>query len=280
MPDAMSRDARDAAGAVCLVLGTGDIASAVAWHLHRAGHGVLLLRDGTTPVLRCGMAFDDALEIGRATLEGVTARPQPWPGCRPSALGPLVSRDNLAVALAGFPPGAVALLVDARLRKYAEAEDLRPLARLAVGIGPGCVAGGNVHVAVESLPGAEGRLVAAGPTAMPSGQAVPLGAAGGERFVYAPLSGPWAPCRELGERVAAGELLGILGGQAVTAPLGGMIRGLVRERTQLPRGTKLIEVDPRADAAWQGIAPRPARLAQGVLAAIAAAMASPSIAAG
>jgi hypothetical protein len=280
MPDATRRDARDAAGAVCIVLGTGDIASAVAWQLHRAGHGVLLLRDGTTPVLRCGMAFDDALELGRATLKGVTARPQPWPGCLPSALGPLVSRDNLAVALAGFPAGAVALLVDARLRKYAEAEDLRPLARLAIGIGPGFVAGANVHVAVESLPGAEGQVVAVGPTAMPSGRAVPLGEAGSERFVYAPLSGPWTPCRELGERVASGDLLGILGGQAVTAPIAGTIRGLVRERTQLPRGTKLIEIDPRADAAWQGIAPRPYQLAQGVMAAIAVAEAMPSIAAG
>jgi hypothetical protein len=256
---------------LAVVLGTGDIASAVAWHLHRAGtHAVLLLRDTAMPVLRRGMAFDDAIEMGQAEVQGVTALRQFHPGHQPNGTVPLVSPGNLALALSALP--SPALLVDVQLRKYAEIEDLRALAPLAIGVGPGFVGGGNVHLAVESLPGAEGHVVSAGPTAVPSGQAVPLGGAGAERFVYAPRAGTWAPVREIGTVVAAGDDLGVLSGEVVAAPIAGTIRGLVRPRPGLPRGAKLAEIDPRPDAAWRGIAPRANRIGRGVLMAVHAAI--------
>src|SRR4051794_8186656 len=58
-----------------LVLGTGDIASAIGRGLFLRGWRVLLLRDNGVPVLRRGMAFDDALEDGIAALDGVIAVP-------------------------------------------------------------------------------------------------------------------------------------------------------------------------------------------------------------
>ncbi|MDO9707248.1 hypothetical protein [Paracraurococcus lichenis] len=249
---------------LALVLGTGDIASAIGWHLHRAGHAVLLLRDPAVPVLRRGMAFDDAIEAGEAVLDGVTA----LAGERPDHRHISVTRGHLAVVLGALP--FPALLVDARLRKYAEPEELRPLAARAIGIGPGFTAGQQVHVAVETLPGAEGRVLVQGATAGPSGQAVPLGGAGSERFVHAAHPGTWVPLRAPGDAVAAGAVLGHLGGAPVAAPLAGIVRGLVRARPGLPRGTKLAEIDPRPDAPWQGIPPRAARIALGVLAALQA----------
>jgi xanthine dehydrogenase accessory factor len=251
---------------LAFVLGTGDIASAAGRSLHLAGFAVLLLRDPATPVLRRGMAFDDAVEAGWASLEGVTARRQSHAAHRPGPEGPLVSRDHLAAARSALPD--VRILVDARLRKYAEPEDLRALAPLAIGVGPGFDAGGNVHLVVESLPGAEGRVIANGAAAVPSGKAVPLGGAGSERFVYATAAGRWEPLRALGDRVAAGEEPGHVGEMPVTAPIAGQLRGLVRARPTLPRGTKLVEMDPREEAAWRGIAPRAARIAAGVVAAL------------
>jgi hypothetical protein len=272
MPDIGFGPARSYDQGLAVVLGTSDIASAIGWHLQRAGHAVLLLRDAAAPVLRRGMAFDDALEAGTATLEGVTALAQGWPGQPPGRGHPLVARDNLAVALAAFPAGSIALLVDARLRKYVEPEDLRSLAALAIGVGPGFVVGQHVHRAVESLPGAEGQVISAGPTAIASGQAVPLGGAGSERFVYTTRAGAWRAARAIGELVAAGECLGTLGGEAVPAPLAGCIRGLVRSCPGLPRGAKLAEIDPQPEARWQGMPPRVQRIAAGVLAAVASAM--------
>ena len=268
MPDGFVANIPASAPAVAVVLGTNDIASAIGWHLHQAGWGVLLLRDPAVPVLRRGMAFDDAPEAGQAMLDGTVARAQLHPGHCPGPEGPLVSRSNLAVVLDGLPGGAVAVLVDAQLRKYAEPEDLRSLAAVAIGVGPGFTAGSNVHVAVESLPGAEGDMVAAGATALPSGQAVPLGGAGSERFVYTARPGTWVSTRAPGDVVAAGDRLGTLGGECVEAPIAGRIRGMVRPRRSLPRGTKLVEIDPRPDAPWQGIPPRAGRIGRGVLAAL------------
>src|SRR5690349_9785898 len=60
--------------AVVLIRGTGDVGSAVAAVLCRAGHRVVL-HDGSAPShTRRGMAFVDALYKGTAELEGLLAK--------------------------------------------------------------------------------------------------------------------------------------------------------------------------------------------------------------
>src|SRR4051794_17729308 len=136
-----------------LVLGTGDIASAIGRGLFLRGWRVLLLRDNGVPVLRRGMAFDDALEDGIAALEGVVAVRARGPAALPPLLaaraGVVVANLDPAV-LAASDSHRPAALVDARMRKYATPADLRPLAACAVGVGPGFVAGDNVHIAIET----------------------------------------------------------------------------------------------------------------------------------
>jgi hypothetical protein len=193
-----------------LILGTGDIASAIGRGLFLRGWRVVLLRDNGVPVLRRGMAFDDALEDGVAVLDGVIAVPAAAPGALPALLsarpGVVVANlDPAVLAASGIDrPDA---LVDARMRKYAMPADLRPLAGCAIGVGPGFVAGGNVHIAIETLPGQEGGVVTRGPTAVPTGEAVPLGGAGAERFVYAPIAGVWQPEVPLGAWIEPGTLV-------------------------------------------------------------------------
>lgn len=257
---------------IALVLGTSDIASAIAHLLFTNGWGVAMLRDPSTPVLRRGMAFDDALEDGNAGLDGVSARRASTPEELRIIAG---LRDEVAVA--SLDPGVVALtcadfvtiLIDARMRKYAAPADLRPLAGRAIGVGPGFAAGTNVHIAIETLPGREGEVVEHGPTAMPTGEAVPLGGAGTERFIYAQRAGVWQPAVALGSQLLAGDEIGTLGGKAVPAPISGRVRGMVRAAPGgVARGMKLLEVDPQPDARWQGLAPRAKRIAAGVGAAV------------
>lgn len=56
---------------IALILGTGDIASAIGRDLFLSHWGVAMLRDEAVPVMRRGMAFDDALEDGVTRLDGV-----------------------------------------------------------------------------------------------------------------------------------------------------------------------------------------------------------------
>nr|WP_294543894.1 hypothetical protein [uncultured Rhodopila sp.] len=256
-----------------LVLGTGDIASAIGRELFDLGWAVVLLRDHAVPVLRRGMAFDDALESGAAELDGVkavaAASADALPGLLRARRGVVVANLDTAVAAASCGE-APAAMIDARMRKYAMPADIRPLAACTVGVGPGFVAGGNVHLAIETLPGQEGDVVTRGTTANPTGKAVPLGGAGSERFVYAPIAGPWQPGVPLGTWLEAGRTIGTLGGEPVCAPIAGCVRGMVRAAPGgVARGSKLMEIDPRPDATYIGVPPRARRIAAGVETALA-----------
>lgn len=259
---------------VALVLGTGDIPSAIAHTLFCAGWGVVMLRDSATPVLRRGMAFDDALEDGVAELAGV------W-GVRAEAaeMLPALARAREAVMLARCElavlgtacPNLASVLIDARMRKYAAPADLRALAPCTIGIGPGFVPEQNIDLAIETLPGAEGELIAHGTTAAPTGRSTPLGGAADERFACAPRAGVWAPTVELGAWVTEGERLGWLGTDRLLAPIEGCVRGLVRPMPGgVARGAKLAEIDPRPGASWTGLPPRAHRIATGVHHAVTA----------
>lgn len=259
---------------VALLLGTGDIPSAIARTLFLDGWGVVLLRDSMVPVLRRGMSFDDALENLPAELDGVAAtaasNPETLTALALARHGVVAANLDPAVVTASCPHLAT-VLIDARMRKYAVQADLRPLAPCTVGIGPGFVANGNVHVAIETLPGHEGAVVIAGPTATPTGKAEPLGGAGAERFVYAFAAGAWKPQVPLGASIRRGTMIGLLDGEQVVAPIDGCVRGLVRPAPGgVARGSKLVEIDPRPEAPWRGVPVRAKRIAAGVQAALSA----------
>ena len=57
-----------------VILGTNEIASAVAVRLHRAGFRVVLSYDPLPPVIRRKMAFHDALFDDAVAVEGIAAR--------------------------------------------------------------------------------------------------------------------------------------------------------------------------------------------------------------
>lgn len=253
-----------------LVRGTGDIASAVAHALFRAGFAVAM-HDGLEPgTPRRRMAFSDALFDGAAELDGVTAR-------RTNDTGELVRAvDRSAwIPVTALPfvqvHGAVTwdAVVDARMRKRAQPEPQRHLAPVTIGLGPGFVAGDHVSAAVETSWEDLGRVVRHGSTLPLRGEPRTLAGAGRERYVYAPVAGRFATSRAIGEAVTAGETVARVDGMILTAPIDGAIRGLLRDGLMVAAATKVVEIDPRGPAAVvSGIGERPRRLAEGVLEAL------------
>ncbi len=232
--------------ALAVVLGTNEIASAVAVHLRRAGFGVVLSHDPHPPVLRRAMSFHDALwgdparveEYGAIAIERIT---EMFPAMfRDDAV--IVTRMGLVELLA---LGSLDLLIDARMLKYAEIPDLRHLAVATIGLGPGFTAGVNCDRAVETRPARAGLLLTRGSTDAPDGISAPLGGVGGERFVRAAAPGVWRTALSIGTRVYRGMTLGHLDRTAVLAPMDGLLRGSVRDATEVPARVKLIEIDPR-----------------------------------
>ena len=255
---------------VAVVMGTNEIASAVAVYLHRDGWRVVLSHDPYPPVIRRRMAFHDALfgdpaEVGG--IQGVLAETS-------LAVSWLLSQGTVAVTPLGLldliPITAFGVLVDARMQKRERHPDLRHLAKLTVGLGPGFAVDRNCDIAVETWPERSGAVVHKGRTEAADGRARLLGGAGAERFAYSTEPGRWRCAVDIGTRVFKNFSIGILNGEAVSAPIDGILRGVVRDGTEVPAGVKLLEIDPRGrNASWTGIDQRGAKIAQATLAAIA-----------
>ncbi|CUA93702.1 hypothetical protein [Thiomonas bhubaneswarensis] len=266
------------AGLAVAVLGAGDVGSAVAHALFGHGIPVLLVESAQPTAPRRGMCWVDAVFDGSAKLLGVRAVRVFQPH---EAMGAFVHRRWIALAVEPELPQwltqlDITLVVDARLRKHAESQpDLRALASLSVGIGPGYVAGYNADVVVESAWGeALGQVIYSGPASALAGESRPILGVGRERLVYAPQAGQFLSHLRIGDAVRAGERVGVLQVSQgewleLRAPIDGVLRGLTRPGVQVPPRAKLIEVDPRGDPALcRGLGERPMRIAQGVMQAV------------
>lgn len=251
--------------AFATILGTNEIASAVAVELHRAGYGVVLSHDPMPPVIRRKMAFHDALFEDAVSVDGVRAhRADSGVEIRDGLVRNGVMVTNLGL-LDLIVLGSIDLLVDARMNKYQVTPDLRRLARLTIGLGPGFGGGTNCDLAIETRPGKEGQILQNGPTDAADGIVRPLGDVAAERFVHARVPGRWHSAIEIGTRVYKDFHIGYLGSEAIRAPFDGIVRGVVRDGTEVPAGVKLLEIDPRGRGAdWTGLDARALVIAKAV----------------
>jgi len=238
-----------------VILGTNEIASAIGVQLAHLGYCVVLSHDPHPPVIRRKMAFHDALFADTAQVEDVIAERvddglQVYQALRqPSRV--LVTWLGLLDLL---PVRQIDVLIDARLQKRRITPDLRRLARLSIGLGPGFSSNFNCDVAVETRPGKIGLVTDQHWTDAADNVASSLGDVGAERFVYSPFAGRWHTPIEIGTRVYKDLVLGHLSGIPVVAPRDGILRGIARDGSEVPAGVKLLEVDPRGrHAQWTGI---------------------------
>ncbi len=255
---------------IAVILGTNEIASAVAVALTAAGYAVILSHDPFPPVIRRAMAFHDALFGDRAAVDGIegeraeTAMEIAAVLAKPGHAA--VTQLHITDLIALF---AVKVLVDARMQKQQITPDFRGIAEITVGLGPRFAVGVNCDIAVETRPAKNGTVVKFGETDLADGIARSLGQAGAERFVYSDRQGRWHTPLEIGARIFKGFVIGHLDGQPVPAPSDGILRGLVRDTTPVPAGVKLLEIDPRGrNARWTGTDERGRAIAEATTRAI------------
>lgn len=255
-----------------LVRGSGDVGSAIAHLLLRSGHAVVIHDVALPAAPRRGMAFADAIFDGSCELDAVRARRVGLEQLDDAAL----ARDEVLVTVASELGEVLAailpdVLVDARMRKRARPEVQRGLAPLTIGLGPNFVAGRTTDLAIETQWGDDlGAIVAQGSTKALGGEPRAFAGHARDRFVYAPVGGVLRTDAQIAQRVAAGEVVATIDDEPLYAPLDGILRGLVHDGVPVAEGAKVLEVDPRGDLTKVfGIGPRPRRIAEGVLEAVA-----------
>ncbi len=238
---------------VILVKGAGEMASAIAWRLYMANLRRICMLDLEHPLcVRRQVSFCVALESGAAEVEGVRAARARGPAGIEHAWRageiPVVSTGDWA----GFGGLAAEVVVDAILAKR-NTGTRKADAPLVIALGPGFEAGTDCHAVVETNRGHNlGRILLAGSAEPNTGIPGEIAGHAGDRVLRAPAAGIFRTTRAIGDLVACGDLIGEVAGSPVTAPLGGMLRGLIRPGTSVVRGLKLGDIDPRGRREYCG----------------------------
>ncbi len=263
------------------IKGAGDIGSAVGHRLYRAGMGTILAELPVPVISRRRMAFGGALHDGEAVLEGLR-------GVRCANLGDalncLKKPDSIPVLAWEDERADVSaqaqVVVDARMRKRSQPPLQMEEAPLVIGIGPGFEAGRQVHLGIESNWGEGlGRVIREGAAMAYTGEPRAVEGYARERYLYAPHAGTFRTEHDITDRVRAGDIAGWVDDTPLRVEISGILRGVVQNGVRVGERAKLVEVDPRGEASYcVGIAERPARIAEGVFAAIGERM--PHLAAG
>ncbi|MHB8619300.1 MAG: selenium-dependent molybdenum cofactor biosynthesis protein YqeB [Chloroflexota bacterium] len=254
---------------LALIKGAGELASGVAYRLHQAGFQVVMTELAEPTCVCHAASFAEAIPHGRKTIDGASAS---HATSAAEALD-LVRADSLAVL--ADPGASVAtelqptVLVDAIMAKRNTGTRLAD-APIVVGLGPGFLAGDDVHAVIETKRGHRLGWVIVHGAAEPN-TGVPEAIAGetASRLLLSPARGSVRVIREIGQRVRAGEVVAEVGGEPVTAPLAGVLRGLLPAGYSVDAGTKIGDVDPLAEPEYCfSLSDRALAVGSGVLAAV------------
>ncbi len=229
-----------------LIRGAGDLATGVAARLFRAGFLVVMTELERPLAVRRTVAFAQAVYDNVVSVEGVTARCVPLREARAVLASHEIAVvvDPAGTSLALLHPDIV---VDARLAKR-NLGTHRNDATLVIALGPGFTAGVDCHAVIETNRGHNlGRVLWRGAAEPNTGVPGRIGGADVARVLRAPVDGEVIPLRRIGDIVQEGDVVARVGGVDVAAGVGGVLRGLVHGGLRVAAGTKVGDVDPRAD---------------------------------
>lgn len=226
-----------------LIRGGGDLASGVALRLHRSGFQVLISELPEPLAVRRAVSFSEAVYEGRWQVEEVTA----------------ARAESEAQVIAAFEQGQIPVIVDPDLAnlptfnlKLSTVIDARLLKRppeplaiatpLLIGLGPGFLAGENCQAVIETQRGHSlGRVYWRGAANPDSG--LPEGEPG--RVLRASADGTLIGYAQIGDHLEPGDIIAEVGGQKLTAPFPGVLRGLIRPGLVVSKNLKIGDLDKR-----------------------------------
>jgi xanthine dehydrogenase accessory factor len=208
---------------------------------------IVMLETAMPLAVRREVAFCEAVHVGSKTVEGVEAV---------KALGAehvqfIWDQGKIAVtvdpqwdSLRKIRPD---LLVDAILAKQNLGTRLNH-ASLVIGLGPGFVAGDDVHVVIETQRGHNlGRILTVGSAEPNTGIPGSIDGVTEDRVLRAPDEGEFESSGRIGDWVKKGAVVGNVAGREVIGGTGGVLRGLIRPGTWVTRGLKIGDIDPRGN---------------------------------
>ncbi|EGY79891.1 selenium-dependent molybdenum cofactor biosynthesis protein YqeB [Peptoniphilus indolicus] len=228
-----------------IIRGAGDIATGSIQRLHRSGFKVLCLEVKQPTAIRRTVALSDAIYVGETSVEDITAR-------RVETISEMEKAfEDRVVPLMVDPECKILeelepdVLVDAILAKKNLGTRI-DMAKGTVALGPGFIAGEDVDIVIETNRGHDlGRLIFEGSAAPNTNRPGNIDGFTRERVLYAPKAGKIINRHDIGDIVEQGEVIATVEGGEVTAKISGILRGIIRNGTEVFEGMKIGDVDPR-----------------------------------
>ncbi len=239
-----------------LLRGGGDLATGVAYRLHKAGFPVAVLELPNPLVVRRRVALATAVLEGEITVEDLRAVRANRvdealalvdSNAIPVLVAPALSADLLHSSLVARHSSLI--VVDGRMAKR-NLDTRIDQAPLVVALGPGFTAGFDCHAVIETNRGHRlGRVIWQGAAEPNTGTPGIVAGKGTERVLRAPVAGVVRWQKEIGDAATGGEVIGDVAGEPVVAPFDGRVRGLIAPGTTVFAGLKIGDMDPRDDVA-------------------------------
>ena len=230
-----------------LVRGGGDLASGVIHRLYKCGYQVLVLECRKPSAIRRKVSFGEAVFDGISSVEGVTGRliedvsecQKVWEA---GEIPILV--DETGKVIKELRPDA---LIDAILAKKNLGTN-RNMASLTVALGPGFEAGKDVDFVIETQRGHNlGRVIRKGSATPNTGIPGVIAGYGKERVIHSPAAGIMHNLSQIGDIVEKDQILARVDDVPVYASLTGVLRGIIRDGYEVPKGMKIADIDPRQE---------------------------------
>lgn len=219
--------------------------SAVARRLWLAGFEVIALDRPEPTAIRRKVCLANCIYTGKMKLEEIFAA---------KAIKLLQARKFLQKGILPVlvdPEGKLIkklkpqILVDARMAKKNLGTTIKD-APVVIGLGPGFVAGKDVHFVIETNRGHNlGRVISSGKAEENTGVPGEIKGFASQRLLRAPKQGIFKSKMKFGDFISKGQIVGWVAGSPLKAQIKGVLRGILRSGLAVDKNAKLGDIDPR-----------------------------------
>ncbi len=228
------------------IRGAGEIGSATAVSLTKAGFKVILSEINPPLAIRRSVTFSDAIIDGETSVAGILGK-----HICINQFDKMIHTDFIPIFnddpenIRSISP---TILVDARMIK-SYYENYRGWADHVIGFGPGFSANQNCHTVIETMRGHNlGKIISEGEPMKNTDIPGSIGGESNRRVLYASNKGKLKWTVDFGDMVEEKQCLGTIDYTTeILAPFSGLVRGLIHPSVPMKPGLKIADVDPRGE---------------------------------
>ena len=249
------------------IRGAGELASATALTLHRAGFQVIMSELNVPLAIRRTVSFSEAITEGKATVENIQAV-----RTNIDDLKEEVNQNVIPILIDSADLVNVVkpdIYIDARMIKSV-VTDLRDESYLTIGLGPGFTVNENCDAVIETMRGHNlGKILWDGSAHENTGIPGKIGGESARRVIHAKLNGELKWMVNIGDSVKRDQVIGKINGEEFHSQIDGLVRGLISPQVEIKKVMKIADIDPRGkNVNYKTISDKARNIGRGVLEAI------------